>query len=110
MILFKYTPNQQFLTMLMSNISNHNKLYFDGILDEAYQNIIVGGQSVKKLKIFLVCESNPQINKYTNPLAVVAFNESEAVGFYTEWMNKYGTVICVLEHDASKAKVDPPDV
>jgi len=111
MILFKYTPNNiEFLNMIVKNIVNYSKPYFEGILDESYQNILINPES-RKLKIYLVCELIEGQNGmfYKNPMAVVAYNESEAVGFYTDWKSNFGSVLCILEHDASKAKVEPLD-
>ena len=112
MILFHYTPkNPAFLAMIENNIENYHKSYFEGILDEGYQNAIVRPYK-ERLKIYLVCEPVTKDNGsvyYRNPLAVVAFSESEAIEFYSEWTSCYGSVMTTLENDASKAQVDPPE-
>ena len=110
MILFSFTPNAMMLESL-SSILHYSKDYFNGIMDDGYQYQLDRADGNKPLRIYLVGRGQNRADGsdyYIDPMAVVAFSESDACRHYFEWFGKYGSVITMLAENAGKAKVEPP--
>ena len=110
MILFSYSPRAEMLESL-SSILHYSKSYFNGIMDDGYQYQLERGDHNKPLRIYLVGRGQTRgdgTDYYIDPLAVVAFSESDACKHYFEWFGKFGNIITVLAENAGKVKVDPP--
>ena len=104
MIRFKYRPNDEMLQMIMQVTENHitdGTIY--GILREEDKF------QIKSKSLFLVCgvrENEYHKHIYSDPTAVVAKNDYEAIEIYAEDTGNSGSVMCTLETNAAKAKVE----
>ena len=110
MILFSYTPESMMIESL-APILHYNKDYFDGIMDDGYQFQLGRDDYHKPLRIYLVGVTKTRTDGsdyYEDPLAIVAFNESDACRHYFEWKGTYGNIITILANNAGKATVAPP--
>lgn len=110
MIKFSITPNTAFRTMLVNMVTGYNKPWIDGIMDDAYQYQLDRADDAKPLRIYMVCklEEKSGVQYYTNPLAVVAFNESDAVNHYYNWTGNNGSCIGIMSYNAGKETVEAP--
>jgi len=105
MIKFKYNLNAGLINLIRSTIVDYGDEYIIGILEDSSK------YQLSKMGIFLVCEENT-VNRniiYSNPLAVVAKNQSDAIRIYYDYTGKDASVMCDLEAYANKAKVEPLD-
>ena len=97
MIRFYYHPNQDMLVMMMGVVRQFSDDKITGILEEGsiYQ--------LKKLRIYLVCAVDSTSTGqmiYSDPLAVCAKNDQEAIGLYFQYTNNPGSIMTVLEENA----------
>ena len=110
MILFSYEPDKRFMQSLLS-IINHNKSYFDGIMEDAYQYQLNREDDQTPLRIYLVGQLYTRADGkevYKNNWAVVAINESDACNQYYTWTGKFGSIVDILVNNAGKVQVEPP--
>ena len=102
-IRFIYKPNPDMLRLIKESIADYGNDFLYGIMDEAdkYQ--------LRKRGLYLMCEEKfvAGIVVYSNPLAVVAKNQSDASRVYFEETEKNSTCMCDLESIAARAKVYP---
>ena len=105
MIEFKYPLNTEMMNQISGTITNYNKDYLKGILEDGMQ-----GQ-LKRMGIYLVCEEDDVNDRmvYSNPLAVAAKGQQDACRVYYDYTGKNSSVMCDLEPYAHKAKVLPLD-
>lgn len=105
MIRFIYKPNQDMLRLIRETIADYGNDFLYGIIEETdkYQ--------LKKRGLYLMCEEKTVagIVVYSNPLAVVAKNQSDAARIYFEETGMNSSCMCDLELIAAKAKVYPID-
>lgn len=110
MILFSFDPKPMMMETL-SPILQYSKPYFDGIMDDGYRYQLDRGDHNKPLRIYLVGQTKARADGteyYIDPIAVVAFNETDACTHYYEWRGQYGSIITMLAENAGKAQVAPP--
>ena len=100
MIKFKYTPNDQ-LSILIGNIVENYTNTLPGLLPFSYKN------RLSNIKLYAVCHPYDVngVTKNRDACAVAARSDSDAVYIYSNWYETPGSVIGILEEDASKAKV-----
>lgn len=110
MIKFRYTVNKNIVGLIQSTFA-----------DVANPNSLVGYVEKQKLSntnilhhssLFLVCDcefktGDKAPTNYKNPIAVVAKNQTEAVGVYNSiFKTDEGVVICELEHRCDELEVE----
>lgn len=107
MIRFKYKPNIQILQLIGETVHDSsgpdNEGFIYGILEEESKH------QLSRLALFLVCSTTDAsgYRMYSDPTAVVAKNDYDAVRIFAEDMDKPGSVMCMLEEFANKISVKP---
>jgi len=98
---FKYMPNQQLASMLMSIVSNYGGMYISGMLPAGRRLQIQG------MRLYAVCHATDKNGRTINEdlMAIVAVSDTEAQNLYAIWNNKSGNCIGILEDDAARANV-----
>ena len=104
MIKFKYKPNENLSKLISEQIPQFN-YHLTGYADG---NLI---NQLRYCKLYLVykvdIDEHTNQASYSDPLAIVALNAIDAVGYYDKIKQcDNGTVMCELEGDCSKMKVE----
>lgn len=104
MVKFIYNVKQNLQSLIKSTIADYDdysKLV--GYVDEGR----IG--SLEHTSVYLVCEMKytDTLMVYTNPLAIIAKNDIEAVQLYNDVTSVIGGVLCEMESNCSKLKVEP---
>ena len=100
---FIYHPNQGMIDLIRNNIANYGNDFLYGYVEDGS----IG--QLNRLSLYLVCELNiiGSMHYYINPLAIVAKNDYDSSRIYNEQMGRDASVMCLLENNAAKAKVEP---
>lgn len=103
MIRFKYIPNPDVMNLIRSTVLGYNEDYVYGFLHEGDKH------NLKYLGVYIVCsvKSDGDTNIYTNPVAVIAKNDYEAIDYFAEDTDDYGYLICQASSKASNIAVYP---
>lgn len=111
MLEFAYTPSKAMAENMATTINGYRVGPIKGILEE--NKTMRGSRNpalqLWKNRIYLVCHGEAPDNDssmtYDAPLAVVAFNDTEAVQIYHNYTKKPGAVMAILENKADKAEI-----
>ena len=106
MLKFKYIPKSNIVNLITSNISNYNGEYIEGIFEEETKN------QIGTYGLYLVCELEFKggSSYYTNPLAVVAKNDYDAIRVFFMHTDKEGSIVCKLaDHCKDVTNIKPFD-
>ena len=105
MIKFIYNPNPEMMKLIIGNVADYSNSFLYGIMEEETKF------QLKNMQLYLVCEINDSdgMRFYSNPLAVVAKSDYDAVGVYYKETEKPGSIMCVLENSVVGLKVETID-
>lgn len=100
---FKYTVDRDMQDLIAEFVPGFHKDWVIGIISD--EQLL----QVEKLRLYLVCAVNVEGSKprYSNPMAVAAYNDTEAVHIYYTETDKPGSLMGVLNDHADRIKVEP---
>lgn len=104
MIKFKYSIPDDLNELMSKTIMGFGRSYCAGYMPEG----LIG--QLRHTTLFLMCEYEYKkeggIQKYKNPIVVVARNDTSAAEIFYEVTGKYGLVLHRITEDCSKLMVE----
>lgn len=104
MVKFKYKLPFDLVKLIKSTIVNYDYDYICGIMPKG----LVG--QLKHCSMYMICEleNHDGIDVYSNPLAVVARNHTNAMETYVKNTEKEnGSILCEIVDRCDNIKVEP---
>ena len=102
MLKFRYKPSEDMVRLMFGTIEGFHDEYITGIMEDEL------ALQLRKMKCYLVCAEDESKTgmRYYNPMAIVAKSDYDAVGTFYRHTDLNGSVMCVLENNAAKMKVE----
>lgn len=106
---FNYTLPTDLYSLASQEISDLNSQKISGWVDQADIN----AKRLNHCSLFMICELDivDNVNRLSNPVVIVAKNDSQAMQAYKDITNKSnGTIQCEITNNCSKIKVEPTGI
>lgn len=104
---FKYRLDNTIINLLQGIILGFNSDYLVGYLEEAVST------RINACSLYLVCDfdENPNtgVQTYSNPICIVALNDSHAAKVYGELTGRPALILQVLSYNCSDLTVETLD-